>query len=166
MIVRQLAIAGKQAPSDSLVPRNNPLRRVESALRKHALLYPLAREDFPWEHSAFKVKGKVFLFMGWDKETLGLSVKLPQSGKAALQLPFAFPTRYGLGKSGWVSATFQPGDAVPLEMLLESVDESYRAIAPRKAVAKLEGADEEPAGGAGKRATPGRVKRRQGRSSR
>jgi predicted DNA-binding protein (MmcQ/YjbR family) len=142
----------------------NPLRRVEVALRKHALEYPLAREDFPWEHSAFKVKGKVFLFMGWDKEKLGLSVKLPQSGKAALQLPFASPTRYGLGKSGWVSAQFKPGDAVPLEMLLEWVDESYRAIAPRKVVEKLGAADGEATSDIEGPLSAQRAKRRKRRS--
>ena len=41
----------------------NPLARAFAALRKCALAYPDAREDFPWGESAFKVNGKVFLFL-------------------------------------------------------------------------------------------------------
>jgi hypothetical protein len=36
----------------------NPLGRAFAALRKCALAYPDAREDFPWGESAFKVNGK------------------------------------------------------------------------------------------------------------
>ena len=72
---------------------------------------------------------------------LGLSVKLPTSGPLALTLPFAFPTPYDRGKSGWVSARFGPKDQVPLEMLLEWLDESFRAIAPKRVLAQLETAE-------------------------
>src|SRR5262245_15209334 len=38
------------------------------ALRTAALRYPDTVEDFPWGHSAFKVKGKkAFMFMGADE---------------------------------------------------------------------------------------------------
>ena len=71
-------------------------------------------------------------------------MKLPTSGPLALTLPFAFPTPYGLGKSGWVSARFGPKDEVPLEMLVEWLDESFRAIAPKKVLAQLETAEDGP----------------------
>ena len=114
---------------------NNP---HELALRDFALGYPGAHEDMPWGHRAIKVKGKAFLFMGHQAGGLGLSVKLPQSKDAALMLPFATPTGYGLGKSGWVSAEFAKKDKPPLEMLRQWVDESYRAVAPKKLVAQLD----------------------------
>ncbi len=113
---------------------NNP---HELALRDFALGYPGAHEDMPWGHRAIKVKGKAFLFMGHQAGGLGLSVKLPHSKDAALMLPFATPTGYGLGKSGWVSAEFAKTDKPPLEMLRQWVDESYRAVAPKKLVAQL-----------------------------
>src|SRR5438046_3686458 len=123
------------------MPKATALTRAEAALRKAALAYPETAEEFPWGHTAVKVKGKAFLFMGWDEnKTLGLSVKLPTSAALALSLPFAFPTPYGLGKSGWVSARFGPKDDVPLEMLLEWLEESFRAIAPKKVLAQLESA--------------------------
>ena len=71
-----------------------------------------------------------------DGDELGLSVKLPESGPMALLLPFAKPTGYGLGKSGWVSAHFVASDDPPLGMLREWIDESYRAVAPKKLAAK------------------------------
>src|SRR5262249_45789303 len=116
----------------------NPLKHAESALRKLALSYPESREEFPWGHSAFKVKGKVFLFMNLENGVLSLSVKLPVSGQYALTLPFASPTGYGLGKSGWVSARFEKKETVPLEMLSEWVEESFRAVAPKRVLSAWE----------------------------
>jgi len=113
-------------------------RRAESALRKHALSYPETKEAFPWGHTAIKVKGKAFLFMALEKGVFSLSVKLPVSGKVAVALPFASPTEYGLGKSGWVTARFQAKDDVPVDMLKEWLDESFRAIAPKRVLALLE----------------------------
>jgi predicted DNA-binding protein (MmcQ/YjbR family) len=107
------------------------------ALRQIALAYPEANEEFPWGHSAFKVRGKSFAFVGGAEGRMSLSVKLPQTKDMALMLPFTKPTGYGLGKSGWVSADFPAGDDVPLALLQDWLDESYRAIAPKKLVATL-----------------------------
>jgi hypothetical protein len=71
------------------------------------------------------------------EDMFSLSVKLPVSGKLALSLPFASQTEYGLGKSGWVTARFQGKDKIPIEMLKEWVDESFRAIAPKRVLAGL-----------------------------
>jgi hypothetical protein len=68
---------------------------------------------------------------------LGLSVKLPGSASLALALPFASPTAYGLGKSGWVTARFAPRERPPLALLKRWIDESYRAVAPKRLVAGL-----------------------------
>jgi predicted DNA-binding protein (MmcQ/YjbR family) len=120
--------------------KRDRLKKAAAALRKHALGFPETIEDFPWGHSAFKVKGKVFLFtyLCAEEGFLSLSVKLPISAKMALALPFAAPTQYGLGKSGWVTARFYVTDKIPFEMLKEWLDESFRAIAPKKVLAMLE----------------------------
>ena len=122
-------------------PRRAPGRLVaaEAALRTHALAKPSATEHFPWGERAIKVKGKVFLFMYADGTRLSLSTKLPASNGVALMLPFAKPTGYGLGKAGWVSASFESGDEPPLEMLCAWIDESYDAIAPVKLAALARG---------------------------
>jgi len=125
------------------MPSSKPMTRAEAALRDHAMTYPQAKEEFPWDHRAIKVKGKIFLILSGPDGILNVTVKLPESGPHALGLPFTEPTGYGLGKSGWVTASFAARDSVPLDMLREWIDESYRAIAPKKLVASLE-AEGEP----------------------
>lgn len=111
---------------------------AEAALREHALSYPDAKEDFPWGERVVKVRGKVFVFLGRPEGGgLAMSVKLPGSATFALGLPFASPTAYGLGKSGWVTARFEPREKPPIELLKQWVDESYRAVAPKKLAASL-----------------------------
>ena len=109
-------------------------------LRAFAMDYPDTIEDFPWGHNAFKVNKKVFLFLvnDTDKHVLSMSMKLPKSGKIALKNSYASPTEYGMGKHGWVTLRFSPGDAVPAEQITDWIDESFRAIAPKKIVAFLD----------------------------
>jgi predicted DNA-binding protein (MmcQ/YjbR family) len=113
---------------------------AETRLKKFAASLPEVREDFPWGHSAFKVgaRAKAFLFMATEKGELSLSVKLPHSGLMALSLPFAEPTGYGLGKSGWVTARFKAKGKPPVAVLERWIEESYRAIAPKKVAARLD----------------------------
>jgi predicted DNA-binding protein (MmcQ/YjbR family) len=143
------------------------LKAAAAALRAFALGYPGAREEFPWGERVVKVGKKVFVFMGMaDGDGLGLSVKLPASGPMALLLPFATPTGYGLGKSGWVSARFAPSDNPPLALLREWIDESYRAVAPKTVVAKLPPVGAAPVKGTETaRRTGPRGRRRSGKAS-
>jgi predicted DNA-binding protein (MmcQ/YjbR family) len=110
------------------------LKTLEAVLRNHALNLPEASEEFPWGHRAIKVRGKTFVFMGFNEMTgeVSISCKLPQSKELALSLPFTEPTHYGLGKSGWVTAHFTVGEIPQLDMIKAWVNESYRAIAPKK----------------------------------
>jgi predicted DNA-binding protein (MmcQ/YjbR family) len=111
--------------------------KAEAALRAFALSLPGAVEEFPWNDRAMKVNKKVFVFLGTHEGGLAMSTKLPQTAAIALTLPFASPTRYGLGKSGWVTALFAAGEAPPLDMLRAWIEESYCAIAPVKLVKTL-----------------------------
>lgn len=120
------------------MPRTSPLSKAEAALRKAALAFPETREDHPWGECAFKVREKVFLFLSQGEERLSLSMKLPKSRDFALLMPFARPTGYGLGKSGWVTALFGPEDAIPLPMLLDWMEESFCAVAPKRVRALVE----------------------------
>ena len=121
------------------LPRKRGRAKSELALavqvlRKFALSHPQAAEDFPWGERTIKVRDKIFAFLSEDGEKLYLTVKLPQSSEAALGLPFISPTRYRLGRSGWVSARFPKGSAIPLDMFRDWIDESYRAVAPASLV--------------------------------
>jgi predicted DNA-binding protein (MmcQ/YjbR family) len=116
----------------------SPLASAFGALLRTALSYPEAWEDHPWGETVVKVGKKIFVFLSRGDGALHVTCKLPQTGEAALSmLSFAEPTGYGLGRSGWVTATFADRDKVPVEMLHEWMDESYRAIAPKKLVQRL-----------------------------
>jgi predicted DNA-binding protein (MmcQ/YjbR family) len=110
--------------------------QIEAKLRKLALDYPESHEDFPWGERCIKVKGKGFLFMRAEKEEVSLSVKLPNSRDVAIDLPFTEPTHYGMGKHGWVTAHVTPKN-FSLDLLKAWIDESYRAVAPKKLVKEL-----------------------------
>ena len=120
-----------------MVKKATVTTKAESRLREFALGFPESYEEFPWGHRAIKVRKKVYVFLSINDDGLHMSSKLPESGEAALNLPFTKPTGYGLGKSGWVSSSFTPGERPPIEMLCDWIEESYRAIAPKKLVARL-----------------------------
>ena len=107
-------------------------------LRAFGLRYPGAHTKSPWPgHLDLAVKDKTFAYLSAPGEPLSISCKLPQSCAAALMLPNTKPTEYGLGKSGWVSASYEDGEIPDVEMLKSWIDESYRAQAPKKLVAQL-----------------------------
>ena len=118
---------------------NAKVKQAEKEILDFGRSYPETRVDHPWGESAIKVKGKTFVFLHAGGTGLSLSVKLVVSHTAALGLPFTEPTGYGLGKSGWVTATFSASETPPVGMLKEWIDESYRAQAPKKLVAALGG---------------------------
>jgi predicted DNA-binding protein (MmcQ/YjbR family) len=106
-------------------------------LRLFALAYPESTEDFPWGHRAIKVRGKIFVTLVFDDDALRTSMKLRASNLDALLLPFTEPTHYGMGKHGWVTAQFAPGEVPPVELIKAWMDESYRLIAPKTLVKRL-----------------------------
>ncbi|HEV7661349.1 MAG TPA: MmcQ/YjbR family DNA-binding protein [Allosphingosinicella sp.] len=112
-----------------------------AALRAHGLALPETVEDFPWGHTALKVRGKTFVWLDETDGTFSLTVKLPVSRDFAETFDFAAPAGYGLGRSGWISCRFAAGEAADLDLLKRWIAESYRAVAPKKLAALLPGED-------------------------
>jgi predicted DNA-binding protein (MmcQ/YjbR family) len=135
--------------------KKSPTDAALAEIRAFGLGYPGAHTKSPWPgHMDLAVNDKTFAYLSIEGEPFAISCKLPHSGPTALMFPNAKPTAYGLGKSGWVSVTFP--DEVPVAMLKEWIDESYRAQAPKKLVAALDGA---PAPRAAKKKTSKRAVR-------
>lgn len=112
-----------------------PLKHADAkALRKAALAYPDTVEDFPWGHSAFKVAGKkAFMFLSATEDGgFSFSLKLPFRNEEALKMKGAEPTGYGMAKSGWVTFAYGPKAKAPMGKLEDYLDESWRAVAPKK----------------------------------
>jgi hypothetical protein len=122
-------------------PAQHQAKRRDAALhelRRFGLRYPGAHTKSPWPgHLDLAVNDKTFAYLSLEGEPLSISCKLPRSSAGALLLPFASPTPYGLGKSGWVTARFAPRERPPLDMLKTWIDESYRAQAPKRLSAQL-----------------------------
>ena len=118
-----------------------PTDKTVKELREWGLkTYPGAHLKSPWPgHMDLAVNDKTFAYLSVEGEPFGISCKLPKSSQVALLLPFCQPTAYGLGKSGWVSAKFPDNKPLPVEMLKEWIDESYRAQAPKKLLKELDG---------------------------
>ena len=110
-----------------------PHDAVLKELRAFGLGYPGAHLKSPWpEHLDLAVNDRTFAYLSLEGEPLHISCKLPASSGVALMLPFAEPTGYGLGRSGWVTATFAPADHPPVDLLRAWIDESYRAVCLRR----------------------------------
>jgi predicted DNA-binding protein (MmcQ/YjbR family) len=107
--------------------RKNKAALLPSQLRAAALAYPEAWEDHPWGDTVVKVRKKIFVFLGEATVTL----KLSEAHDAAMSVPGAVPTGYGLGKAGWVTIPLDAG-APPFYVLRDWLEESYRAVAPKK----------------------------------
>lgn len=112
--------------------------KILKELREFGLAYPGAHTKSPWPgHLDLAVNDKTFAYLSIEGQPFSIGCKLPHSSAVALMFPFAKPTGYGLGKSGWVTATFAEGEVPPTELFKEWIDESYRAQAPKKLVASL-----------------------------
>ncbi|WP_330281579.1 MmcQ/YjbR family DNA-binding protein [Streptomyces sp. NBC_00588] len=119
----------------------NALKKWEK-VRAFALGLPGAAEEFPWGESVAKVNKKVFVFLGVDDGSypLGVTVKLKDEAAHAhaLTFPGAEPAGYGLGRAGWVRVPLEEQVAPAAELLCDWVEESYRAIAPKRLTAQLD----------------------------
>ena len=106
----------------------------QDELRRFALTFPQTHEDHPWGETALKVARKIFVFLGDAGGGIRMTVKLEESHLAALELPFCQPAAYGLGKSGWVTVSFEAKEPVPVSLLRDWIEESFRNVAPRRLV--------------------------------
>lgn len=121
-----------------------PLRKrshdaILKELREFGLAYPGAHLKSPWpDHLDLAVNDKTFAYLSREGQPFGISCKLPISRYDALKLPFTSPAEYGLGKSGWVSASFRLSQNPPVKLLKSWIDESYRAQAPKRLIRQID----------------------------
>jgi predicted DNA-binding protein (MmcQ/YjbR family) len=98
------------------------------ALRDHCAAKPEAQEDHPWGDTVFKVKGKVFAFLGGG-DTPAVTVKAPpEELDMLLGAPFIQRARY-VGRYGWVTVRVE--DEAGLELALALIDDSYGLVRAR-----------------------------------
>ncbi len=109
---------------------------LRTELCAFALGLPETAEDFPWGDRVAKVRGKIFVFLGDAQADTGtITLKLDEARDHALSIDGAQPTGYGLGRAGWVTV---PVAGLPLDVLCDWIEESYRLVALKRLVAELD----------------------------
>jgi predicted DNA-binding protein (MmcQ/YjbR family) len=124
------------------LPNLDP-KAAEAELIAFAATFPGAWEDHPWDHTVMKVGNKIFVFFGGaasQPHELTITVKLPISYEMALTLPYMSPAGHGLGRAGWAHLHQESGDDIDLATIRGWIDQSYRAVAPKKLVKQLDAA--------------------------
>lgn len=85
-----------------------------------------------------KVNKRIFVFLGSPggaEPVVTVRLRGEAAHGHATSIPGAFPSRYGLGRAGWVSIPLGK-DAPVAELLCDWVEECYRVIAPKRRVAE------------------------------
>lgn len=118
-------------------------KAIEAELIEFASSLPEAWIDHPWDHTVVKVGQKVFVFFGGaagPPGALSMTVKLPVSAEMALTLPNVAPAGHGLGKAGWVQLVEADAARIDTPTCRGWIIQSFRAVAPKKLAARLDGA--------------------------
>ena len=125
------------------------LLAYEDIVRELALAYPESREERiksgkkneygeEIEDCIFKVRDKTFAVLGWERGSFWISVKLLDSRRDALKKIFARPEPAELGQHGWVRCVFGPGDEFTLGLVTDWIEESFRLVAPKKLLGRMD----------------------------
>ena len=117
--------------------RRTSAKSVQARALQFGCSLPGAWEDHPWGGAVLKVGKKIFVFLGGEDESAGVTVKLTGSHEESLSFPGAAPSRYGLGKAGWVTVPFGPSGP-SADLVCDWIEESYRQIAPKRLSAELD----------------------------
>jgi predicted DNA-binding protein (MmcQ/YjbR family) len=118
---------------------NVPFHHSLVPVATFALALPEAWADEPWGDPVVKVRKKIFVFISSSASTdPAITVKVPDSREHALSFHGSVPTGYGLGKHGWVTISVDQVPSRERDVLLDFVEESYRAVAPKTFVALLD----------------------------
>lgn len=102
--------------------------KVVEAIRGHCLAKEGAVEEHPWDHVAFKVRGRIFVI--GDEDASRLTIKSSPDRQAALVLHPNIEVAAYVGRFGWVSVEVVDSDV--LALALDLIDEAYDSIAIKK----------------------------------
>ena len=111
---------------------------AEETIREHALSLPGAWPDEPWEGDLVaKVgpadRGKIFAFLGATSVGVKAAASREEADEWLARYPDDATVMAYIGRNGW--NTLALDGAIPLEELLEAVEDSYDAVVaklPRK----------------------------------
>ena len=112
--------------------------RTLDKLRKICLALPDTKETITWGEPHFRVGDKIFCGYGDEKGKLAIGFKLEMDhAEAIVEDPRFWRAPY-VGRYGWVSMDAE--SIKDWQDVRELILESYGLIAPKKSLAKLDGA--------------------------
>ena len=107
-------------------------------VREICLALPDTVETMTWGSPHFRVKDKIFAGFGGEGERPTVGVKLEKEDASFLVASDPRITRAPyVGKHGWI--TMDVGGRVSWTRVREYVETSYRLIAPKRSIKKLDG---------------------------
>ncbi|NNF07983.1 MAG: MmcQ/YjbR family DNA-binding protein [Candidatus Eisenbacteria bacterium] len=112
-------------------------KQILNKLRRICLSYPDAEESETWGKPHFRVKNKIFCGFGEEEDgtpVIGFKLSMAHQKKVIARSGF-WKAPY-VGKHGWVS--MDASKIKDWKKVEAFVDESFRLIAPKRTLAKLE----------------------------
>jgi predicted DNA-binding protein (MmcQ/YjbR family) len=138
------------------IPANDPILK---RLRSICLSLPDTTEVEAWGHPTFRVDGSIFVGFGTDAGGPCISFKATKGDQKRLTQSAPYYIAPYVGRFGWVGMHLTSG--VDWDVVTGHILESYRLIAPKKVLAKMDGVEPTPRRPARKRvARPSSVRRR------
>lgn len=97
-------------------------------IRERAAAWPNVQAGTSCNQTSFKVGKKAFLFIGPGPKGVGFKAmfKLDESMQHARDLTAAEPSRFEVGKTGWVTVRFTADEPVPRSIWEPWLEESFR----------------------------------------
>lgn len=121
--------------NDSQAQKEHPVFR---ALFEHASSKPDAVLDHPWGDTVFKVRKKIFVFLGRSACTVK---PYPEELDLLLGRDDVVLSKY-IGRYGWITLTI--GDDETLELAKSLIDDTYYQIATKRQRERAAAAGEAP----------------------
>lgn len=111
---------------------------ISGRIRSMALGFPETTEGSSCVNRAFKAAGKNFAFLGERENETNLRLKLDASLQDIESRVASGDTRFEVGQFGWTMLRFAPEDPPPTTDLDRWITESFRLLAPKAVVARVD----------------------------
>lgn len=99
--------------------------QIIETIKAKALEYQNVEEGQSCSQSAFKVRGKAFLYIGMQGGRGKAMFKLKSSKEEALVLAQENPDDFQVGSTSWVTARFTDEDPIATDVWQKWLQESY-----------------------------------------
>ncbi|MBO0704988.1 MAG: MmcQ/YjbR family DNA-binding protein [Candidatus Dormibacteraeota bacterium] len=108
--------------------------------RRLCLALPEAYEQETWGSATYRVRGRIFAMQGGEARAVTVTCKSPPGVRDAMvqEDPGRFYVPPYVGAKGWIGVRLS--SAVDWAELADLIEWSYRATAPKRVAARLDGA--------------------------